>query len=379
MKIGFDITSLQNNSPPIDGMANYLFRTIQLLLEHTPYDIYTFGLYPSKEVFVTPRHTFIDLSEYFTTSNLTYEQYYYFLNFLLPTMLEKYSIDIFHGTDNFNIPLEKTSTRYVLTIHDIILIKREHLRTSERSFFFYKHYTERAFELADSIITVSNHSLNDIKSYFKQEHRNLHVIYPPLNLPKTVITKHNTTNGYFLSSGGVSERKNLNTLIKAFYKSGLYLYGVSLIITGHYQVEEVQYKTLSGLIHTYGIEDYVRFTGLISRDEFIQYLRNALCVITLSYAEGFGLSAAEAITLGIPVIAANTASLPEVVGKAGILVNPDDFSEVASQMTNIYKNKQLKKSLKEKSKQQAKKYTNDQFMHSLRSLYEVLARSKTVK
>jgi glycosyltransferase involved in cell wall biosynthesis len=82
----------------------------------------------------------------------------------------------------------------------------------------------------------------------------------------------------------------------------------------------------------------------------------AISFIFLSYYEGFGLPVLEAMQTGLPVICSNSSSLPEVVGDAGILVDPDDIPMIVSKLSKLLKNKKLRETYKAKSIIQAKKF-----------------------
>jgi len=79
----------------------------------------------------------------------------------------------------------------------------------------------------------------------------------------------------------------------------------------------------------------VRFVGYVSEEERLRLFREASMLVIASADEGFGLPALEAMTIGLPVIAANRGSLPEVLGTAGILVDADDRSRLAEAMQRL--------------------------------------------
>jgi glycosyltransferase involved in cell wall biosynthesis len=83
------------------------------------------------------------------------------------------------------------------------------------------------------------------------------------------------------------------------------------------------------------VADHVTVTGKISDTERDQLYAGAAAVVFPSYAEGFGFAPLEAMARGIPVIASNRTSLPEVVGDAGVLVDPDHPEELADAMVRV--------------------------------------------
>ena len=80
-------------------------------------------------------------------------------------------------------------------------------------------------------------------------------------------------------------------------------------------------------------EDRVKFLGKVDESILINYLSYASALVIPSFYEGFGLPALEAMTLGTPVLAANTSSLPEVCGPSAVYFNPSSLDEIAKALT----------------------------------------------
>lgn len=338
MTIAFDITSLKYGRPPHDGMANYLYQSMSLLLAKNDVHVIGIGLATSNRIFAHKNYSFIDVSEYFTTNELNYEQYYYYLNFILPMVLKKTRVDIIHGTDNFNIPLDTTETKKILTVHDTALIEEKYIQTSKRSLVFYKTYTEQAVAAADSIITDSEFSKKRILHYFISSiSHKLSVIEPAIYLFHGTKRKK-AEYPYVLCSTGINYRKNTSGVIESYNKSGIFLFGVKLVITGTFDIQNDYTRQLCEQIVTAGLEDYVIFTGLLSRDEYLWYLHNASIGISLSFYEGYGLFIAESQSVGLPIICSNnTASVETVQKNGGTIVDPQDMTHAANELCNLWK------------------------------------------
>jgi glycosyltransferase involved in cell wall biosynthesis len=88
--------------------------------------------------------------------------------------------------------------------------------------------------------------------------------------------------------------------------------------------------------------------GYVSDQERLRLYREASMLVIASSDEGFGLPALEAMTLGVPVVAANRGALPEVVGDAGILIDPDDAPAFATGMRNVLEDSALRRGLAER-------------------------------
>lgn len=186
--------------------------------------------------------------------------------------------------------------------------------------------------LADGIITVSNHSKNDILKFFPIDKEKIFVTplaaddkYKPLEKDKcryNIKTKYNINNPFILYIGGFSPRKNVSSLIAAFSKIHKNLdRNYDLIIVGSNKDDLDVLKNLSMDLN---IKDNVKFTGFVE-EEMLPVFYNACDIfIYPSLYEGFGLPPLESMSCGTPVITSNTSSIPEVVGDGGILINPFD-------------------------------------------------------
>ncbi len=93
-------------------------------------------------------------------------------------------------------------------------------------------------------------------------------------------------------------------------------------------------------------EKYVNYLGVIDDSDLIKIYNLAFAFFFPSYYEGFGLPPLEAMQVGIPVLISNRSSLPEVVGKGGIIKDADDFKGFADEIIKLYKNPQYYRNMK---------------------------------
>jgi glycosyltransferase involved in cell wall biosynthesis len=94
-------------------------------------------------------------------------------------------------------------------------------------------------------------------------------------------------------------------------------------------------ERLKALVAELGLQEHVRFLGRIPDDDLPAFYNASAVVVLPSYYEGFGYPVAEAMACGRPVIAANTTSLPEVVGNAGLLFEPDDVDGLSNALHTL--------------------------------------------
>jgi glycosyltransferase involved in cell wall biosynthesis len=106
-----------------------------------------------------------------------------------------------------------------------------------------------------------------------------------------------------------------------------------------------------------GLGDAIRFVGFVPEDEMPLWYNAADLFVYPSQYEGFGLPPLEALACGTPVVASNRSSLPEVVGDAGVLVDPNDTSAIATGMQQVLEDRALQDRLAAAGPQQARTFT----------------------
>ena len=126
---------------------------------------------------------------------------------------------------------------------------------------------------------------------------------------------------YIIYVGTIQPRKNLIRLMEAVAR----IEGIKLIIVGKTGWE---YEEILDAPKRLGIEDRVKFLGYVATDKLANLLNGATAFVLPSLWEGFGIPVLEAMACGIPVIVSNVSSLPEVVGKAGLLVDPYSVDQI---------------------------------------------------
>ena len=181
----------------------------------------------------------------------------------------------------------------------------------------------------------------------------------PLNDNTIQQTRSKYSGGapYFLFTGAIHERKNIQNLLKAFdmfrNSSGE---NVKLILAGN---KKWWTASMEEAYSTMQHKDDVIFTGRISDSELYLLTGSAHAMVYVSMFEGFGVPVLEAMRANVPVIASNTTSLPEVCGDAALLVAPESISSIAGAMQKMWKDVSLCHSYIEKGKQRSLDFTWD--------------------
>lgn len=224
------------------------------------------------------------------------------------------------------------------------------------------NWTKYSVQGAKAIIAISSSTKNDILKAYGIEADRVHVVYPGIrNIPTkimendAVLSKYDIKGEYILYVGTLQPRKNIERLIESFKILKKDLPTLKLVIVGKkgwlYDsiFEKVKHENLTGS---------VIFTGYVTEEELATIYHKALCFCLVSLYEGFGFPVLEAMRHGVPVVASNTSSLPELVEKAGVLVNPEDTQDIARGIKSVLiMNTRERKSLIEKGYEQVKKFT----------------------
>jgi glycosyltransferase involved in cell wall biosynthesis len=222
----------------------------------------------------------------------------------------------------------------VATIHDVIPFVMEDYRAS-RAMRLYTEIMARSVKKAKRVIAPSESARQDIARVLGIPLEKITAIpeaADPALVPATddsarrlVARQWGVGGRYLFNIGGFDRRKNLPLLIEAFAAAVPSLPDdIQLVIAGapHTGNERV-FPPLEPVIRQHGVEGRVVLTGRVSNEERRALYQAAHVYITPSIYEGFGLTPLEAMACGVPAIVANRTSLPEVVGDAGLCVEPE--------------------------------------------------------
>lgn len=274
--------------------------------------------------------------------------YRIWFNRILPAALRKHRADLFLSPDGY-LSL-RTPVPQLAVIHDLNF---EHFpddlpRAYSR---YYRSFFPRFAEMAARIVTVSEFSRQDIIRTYGVPGDKIDVVYNgigevfgPLPGARRGEARKRHTGGrpYFVSVGSLHPRKNIARLLQAFDRFAEERPEACLVIVGEsFWWDERMKAAWKGLRHA----ERVIFTGRLGQEELHQVLADALALAFVSYFEGFGIPVAEAMKCGVPVIAANATSLPEVAGDAAIYCDPFDVGSIANAMARTWGDPALRERL----------------------------------
>ncbi|HET9479720.1 MAG TPA: glycosyltransferase family 1 protein [Pyrinomonadaceae bacterium] len=301
----------------------------------------------------------------------------------LSAELRKHPVDVLHV--QFTAP-PFCPCPVVVSIHDLSfehLPQTFHRRSRTQLRLTVRHSARRA----DRILTLSEHTRGDIIETYRIDPEKITAI--PLAAPahfgpiaddkelQRVRHTYGIDRDYVLSVGSIQPRKNLVRLINAYAS----LRGVhtgnsfpKLVIVG--KRAWLYDETLRALEET-GVRDSVVLTGYVPESDLPPLYSGALCFVYPSYFEGFGLPPLEAMKCGAPVIVGNATSLPEVVGDAGLQVDPFDVSAIAAAMDRLINYPELRTQLSAKGQKRAEMFDWRETARQTLKVYEQAGRKCT--
>lgn len=248
--------------------------------------------------------------------------------------------------------------RSIVVVHDTIPLRFQCFKPRLRLYF--RHYVPRVLAQSEHVICNSLATASDICYFYGLQARKITPIplaydnshFRPLET--TAIGEDRADHAYFLFIGRHDPYKNVSGLISAFASIKDSAKCMLRIVGPPHPRYTPQLRTQAQVL---GVADKVEFLGYVDYQDLPALTRNAVALIIPSLWEGFGLPALEAMACGTPVIASNVASLPEVVGDAAILVNPNDQREIAAAMRDLLINPHQRTVLRVAGLARAKQFT----------------------
>lgn len=287
----------------------------------------------------------------------------FYLAFILPFKIKKYKPDVYHLMDTSPVYIKTCPT--ISTIHDLAEFSVPE-KYNKVKCFLRKIYVKSQAKKSDLIITVSNYTKKDIQDRFNINENKIRVIHNYFENSHKIDINRKYKN-YFLVVGEIERTKNVGMIVEAFSKLKLEKnIDFRLIIVGK---RGNDYDNVVTTIKKYKIENYVDLLNYVPDDKLFELYKNAFALIFASSFEGFGLPLLEAMSFGIPVISSNTSSMPEVVGKAGLLFNPKHVNDLEENMLKLTQDKSLRNKMIELGYEQIKLFDYDKLIRKLLDTY----------
>ncbi|MEJ7560095.1 MAG: glycosyltransferase family 1 protein [Pedobacter sp.] len=367
MNIGFDGKRAANN---LTGLGNYSRSLIIQLAQFFPqnqYFVYT------PKIKQRPQITaFINFKNVFAV--LPSSSKFLWRTLGIKKQLIADQIDLYHGLSHeIPIGLQQIGVPTVVTIHDLIFLKfPNYFGRIDR--FIYTLKCKYACNHADRIVAISEQTKKDILYYFKVDEAKVDVIYQSCDdsfktpvstaLKQLVREKFLLPDQYILNVGTIETRKNLLILIRALPNVAA---SYKLVVVG----KETPYKKLVlNEIEKLSLKDRVIFLQDVPFTELPAIYQMASVFVYPSFYEGFGIPIIEALYSQVPVIAATGSCLEEAGGPNSIYIDPKEPGDLASKITRVLEDAQLRKQMKQKGLEYVQRFNTVRIANDMMKIYQ---------
>ncbi len=350
MKIGLIADSIERGSP---GIKRYTMRLAEELLRLAPDDVTLIRRRPGSHPFFGDKPT---LTVRWPLLPLAAKQ----LLFRLQTA--PYGFDVVHDTYHFPPFLIPLPSATIMTVADLtpLLLKTHTLKNSLAHRLLFPQLVKRSHH----IIAMSQHTRADLINVLKADPEKVTAIplaadehLRPVSDPgrvRELLHRYELPDRFLLALGTVEPRKNLGRVINAFGRVSPKFPDVALAIAG---AQGWDSAGLEASARALGVQARVRFLGRVPEEDLAALYSAATALVYPSLYEGFGLPPLEAMQCGCPVITSKVSSLPEVVGDAAILVEPESIADIADAMVRVLTDQSLRLEMEAKGLKRAARFS----------------------
>jgi glycosyltransferase involved in cell wall biosynthesis len=331
--------------------------------------------------------TLAGMPENFHTAVYTRDDRNHLDHVTFPVFLHSLSPDLVH------IPLARVPLLmirpYVVTIHDLANLYFG-AETSKVRMQLRRYRFRRGLVRAERVIAVSEATRRDCQSLLGIPPERICRVY---NAPdpafssgadesgsearQRILERYQIDHPFLLYAGNIRRHKNVPRLIEAFavlreqLSSHLIYSDLRLVIIGD---TISQYPEVRQAVIRSKMEHVVRFLGFVPLETLRCFYQSAAAFVFPSRYEGFGLPPLEAMACGTPVVTSNVSSLPEVVGDAAILVNPENVFDIARGLKDVLLDEDLREDLIRRGRAQAARFSWERTARQVLDIYLRAAR-----
>jgi glycosyltransferase involved in cell wall biosynthesis len=302
------------------------------------------------------------------------------------TAVKRLNCDLVHVPNLFSVP-RLLPCPYVMTVHDML----EHMSRTQQQTGFWgacnMQMTRQVLRGAARIFAVSKFTCTEIEKLFEIPTSRIDVVYNAIDerflrghasaTDRELIEQRYQVNyPFLLYAGRISPHKNVVRMIEAFSalkaeleKDQAYP-DLKLIIIGD---DLSGNPDLRRTVVRSGVQNDVRFLGFIPIEVLRIFYDSAKIFVFPSLYEGFGLPPLEAMAHGTPVVTSNATSLPEVVGNAAVLVNPENVFDIMRALHRVLMDEALRARMKERGYRQVTKFSWENSVRRVLDSYQQVA------
>ena len=290
--------------------------------------------------------------------------------------LERHRVDVFFSPDNYGVL--RSSVPQVVVCHDL---GYEHFpeQVPLKGRYFYPFFFPKYLKKADAVVAISTSVQQDLVTHYRLPEQKITVVpngyrggFHPMTDATVQQFRRLQTGGapYFFYVGAIQPRKNLTRLVRAFDTFKTHTGSNTKLVIGG----RMAWKTgrLREAIEHSEYRTDILLPGFISDAELPEWMAAARAFVYPSLFEGFGLPLLEAMHAEVPVLTSNVSSLPEVAGRAALLIQPDSTEDIARGLAELDQNAPLRAELVERGREQRTRFS---WARAAETVYEVLRRA----
>lgn len=278
---------------------------------------------------------------------------------VLPSLVRRHRVDLV--LSNYVSPIF-APCRQIVVVHDMLYKVYPVYIPSRAKLWYWRVMVAASIRRAETVLTVSQHSANDIRRFFPRDAHKVAVCVEAVphdlaqtdsaHLDRHAVAGLGVTEPFVLCTVGLDVHKNIGTLVRAFQAVADVHPNLSLVLTDAYGRDDT--AAVEGVRSV--VRNRIVLPGCVSYGQLAALYRRAVAHVTPSRFEGFGLSVVEAQHFGCPGITSLAGSLPEVSGGADLYFHPDDSDQLAVHLHTVMTDDPRRRALIDRGSRNVRRY-----------------------